>query len=164
MVAGLLNTDDPDFAAALVELAADQFTAAAAAGDRHRARLLLRFFAALAAANTLHASSVLGEFLSVVGTACAVADTGAQLILARRYPIMLLEVAAPHIRPTEGGGDSRSDCLGSCCPHHGVLMPGVVSACLGDDNDSGRQWQPYTNYLVYAALIALGFADACGRR
>jgi hypothetical protein len=74
--AGLLNADDPDFGAALAQLTSEQFNAAVATGQRSRARLLLRFLAALAAANVLHASSVLGAFLSVVGAAFAVADTG----------------------------------------------------------------------------------------
>ena len=31
-------------------------------------------------------------------------------------------------------------------------LPG---ACAGDKTDEGRQWQPYTDYLVYSALMAL---------
>jgi len=73
---GLLNSDDPDFTAALIQLASDQFNAALMAGDKNRARLLLRFFAALVVANVLHASSVLAALLSLVEAASATAAAG----------------------------------------------------------------------------------------
>ncbi|CAL8461756.1 g1287 [Coccomyxa elongata] len=97
---GLLNTDDQEFTASLIQLATEQFNQALAAGDKNRARLLLRFFAALVASNVLHASSVLAALLSIVEAATAIAAAG-------------------------GSGDS------------------------------GRVWQPYADYLVYATLMAL---------
>ncbi|EIE25257.1 ARM repeat-containing protein [Coccomyxa subellipsoidea C-169] len=102
---GLLNTDDQDFTTDLIQSANEQFNVVLAAGDKNRARLLLRFFAALVVANVLHASSVLAALLSVVDAASAIASAG-------------------------GGGDS------------------------------GRLWQPYTDYLVYAALMALPWGGA----
>jgi nuclear cap-binding protein subunit 1 len=79
--AGLLNEDKREFVGSLVELAGARFDAALAAADRHAARLLLRFLAALVPANVLHASSVSAALTSLVEAATAAADAGAQVTL-----------------------------------------------------------------------------------
>ena len=45
-------------------------------GDRSKARLLLRLFAALVPSSALHASSVLKALTGIVETAIEIADTG----------------------------------------------------------------------------------------
>ena len=74
--AGLLNEDKPEFVASLVELAGERFNAALAAADRHTARLLLRFLAALVVANVLHASSVAAALTGLVEAATSIAGAG----------------------------------------------------------------------------------------
>ncbi len=88
---GLLNTDDQEFTASLIQLATEQFNQALAAGDKNRARLLLRFFAALVASNVLHASSVLAALLSIVEAATAIAAAGlhTQLVVSSRPGLLV---------------------------------------------------------------------------
>jgi len=75
--AGLLNTENREFVAELVALAQRELSAAVAAPDRHKARMLLRLFAALVVANVLHPSSVVAGLQQVVDTAVAVVEGGA---------------------------------------------------------------------------------------
>ena len=63
--------------AELVALAQRELSAAVAAPDRHKARMLLRLFAALVVANVLHPSSVVAGLQQVVDTAVAVGVGGA---------------------------------------------------------------------------------------
>ncbi|KAK9820118.1 hypothetical protein WJX72_006327 [[Myrmecia] bisecta] len=97
---GLLNADENEFVAKLVADAHAEFLQALAAGERHKARMLLRFFASLVVSNVLHPSSVMATMQAVVDTAQEIAPAG-------------------------------------------------------DQSDSGRQWQPYSDHLVYMALMAL---------
>ncbi len=78
--AGLLNAEDHEFAARLVAAAQRDFDASLATGARDRARLLLRFFAALAVANVLYPSSVLAAIQSVVDAAVEAAKAGAHVV------------------------------------------------------------------------------------
>lgn len=73
--AGLLNADDPAAAQGALALACSQFAACMGgpAGDRTRARLLLRLLAALVPPNVLHAASVVEAFQGVVDRCVAVA-------------------------------------------------------------------------------------------
>ena len=82
--AGLLNEDKQEFVASLVELAGERFNAALASANRHAARLLLRFLAALVVANVLHASSVIAALTSLVEAATGIADAGVVMLRAGR--------------------------------------------------------------------------------
>ena len=53
-----------------------EFDAALAAADRHKARMLLRFMAALVPSNVVHASSVLKAMQSIVDAAKQIAEQG----------------------------------------------------------------------------------------
>ena len=77
VAAGLLNTENPQFVAELVALAQAEFNTAVAAPDRHKARMLLRLFAALVVANVLHPSSVVAALQQVIDAAIASAEAGA---------------------------------------------------------------------------------------
>jgi hypothetical protein len=101
-VPGLLNTDDQDFTTALIQLASEQFNVALAAGDKNRARLLLRFFAALVMANVLHASSVLAALLSVVEAASSIAAAGAPQYVLRAAISPLTLSISPSQADTKG--------------------------------------------------------------
>ena len=54
-----------------------EYEAALAAGQRHRARMLLRFMAALVVVNVAQPSEVLTVLEAVVASAVAIAATGA---------------------------------------------------------------------------------------
>ena len=60
----------------LLKSALGELNLAFQTGDRSKARLLLRLFAALVPSNALHASSVLKCLTGIVETAIEVADTG----------------------------------------------------------------------------------------
>lgn len=60
----------------LLSSALEELNLAFQIGDRNKARLLLRLFAALVPSNALHASSVLKTLTSIVETAIEVADSG----------------------------------------------------------------------------------------
>lgn len=101
LLVGLLNVDEPELVAGLVQRAGLEINMCLQpGGDMRRARLLLRFAASLVATNVVHAASMLATLRTVVDAALGVAD------------------ASP----------------------------------AGDD---GRSWQPYTDQLVYMALVAL---------
>ena len=74
--AGLLNAEERGFVEVLLKQALEQLNAALGDGDRNRARLLLRLFAALVPSNALHASSVLKALTTVVEAAIEIADKG----------------------------------------------------------------------------------------
>ena len=74
--AGLLNADNNDFVAGIIQTASGDFDRSLAAADTNRCRMLLRFFAALAGANVLHATSVLAAFQSIVDAASTFLETG----------------------------------------------------------------------------------------
>lgn len=75
--AGLLNVDDPELVRALVQRAAGELALCLQpGGDMRRARLLLRFAAALVVTNVLHAASVAAALRALVDTALAIADAG----------------------------------------------------------------------------------------
>lgn len=74
---GLLNVDDPELVRGLVQRAAGELTLCLQpGGDVRRARLLLRFAAALVVTNVLHAASVAAALRALVDTALAIADRG----------------------------------------------------------------------------------------
>jgi pyrroloquinoline quinone (PQQ) biosynthesis protein C len=72
---GLLNVDEPDVVAGLVQRISAEFSACLQpAGDFRRARLLLRFAAALVPTNVVHAASMLAVLQSLVDTAVSIAE------------------------------------------------------------------------------------------
>lgn len=75
-MAGLTNADNHAFVANLVEAAREEFDRALAAADTNRSRMLLRLFAALAAVNVLHPTSVLAALQSAVDAASSFLDAG----------------------------------------------------------------------------------------
>ena len=69
--------DDPELVRGLVQRAAGELTLCLQpGGDVRRARLLLRFAAALVVTNVLHAASVAAALRALVDTALAIADRG----------------------------------------------------------------------------------------
>ncbi len=74
----------------LLKTALESLNSAFQHGERNKARLLLRLFAALVPSNALHASSVLKALTSIVDTAIEIADGGQQL------PIRLIEDRSLH--------------------------------------------------------------------
>ena len=69
--------DDPELVRALVQRAAGELALCLQpGGDMRRARLLLRFAAALVVTNVLHAASVAAALRALVDTALAIADAG----------------------------------------------------------------------------------------
>ncbi|KAL4428043.1 hypothetical protein ABPG75_002132 [Micractinium tetrahymenae] len=108
LLAGLMNVDDPEAAAGLVARAGAELHAALQPGpgcDPRRARLLLRFCAALVPTNVLHAGSLVAALRALVDVAVAAAE------------------ASP-------------------------------------EGDDGCSWQPYTDHLVYSALMVLPWGGA----
>ena len=77
MPAGLLNVDEPDFVASLVEAGHKDLHASLAAGDADRARMLLRLFAALTAVSVVQPGSFLAALQGLAATALASLETGA---------------------------------------------------------------------------------------
>lgn len=65
----------------LLKSALEELNLAYQSGDRNKARLLLRLFAALVPSNALHASSVLKTLTNIVETAIEIADTGQPWLL-----------------------------------------------------------------------------------
>ena len=75
-VSGLLNTDNNSFVASFIEAAGQDFDSSLAAADCNRSRLLLRLFAALAAVNVLHPTSVLAALQSALDAAATFTESG----------------------------------------------------------------------------------------
>ena len=71
-----MNTEEHDFVEQLVESIKAELEAALHAGDRNKARLLLRLCAALVPSNVLHASTVLKVLQGVVEDVIEIADQG----------------------------------------------------------------------------------------
>lgn len=82
LLPGLLNSDldRTEEVADLVEALAQDFNKALREGERHRARMLLRFFASLVATHVLQPESVLGGFQSLVEVAQDIAIGGKEPI------------------------------------------------------------------------------------
>ena len=73
---GLLNTDNNEFVTSFIEAAGQDFDRSLAAADCNRSGMLLRLFAALAAVNVLHPTSVLAALQSAVDAALTFTDSG----------------------------------------------------------------------------------------
>ena len=81
-VAGLVNGDDHDLVAELVGGLTSDYEAALSAGQRHRARMLLRLMAALVVVNVVQPSDVLTVLEAVVSSAIAIADAGSSACMS----------------------------------------------------------------------------------
>ncbi|KAK9846278.1 hypothetical protein WJX81_000837 [Elliptochloris bilobata] len=106
---GLLNTDNPQFVAELVALAQAEFNEAVAAPDRHKARMLLRLFAALVVANVLHPSSVVAALQQVVDAAIAVAEAGGTADSGRGWQPYADHLAYAALAALPWGGSELAD-------------------------------------------------------
>lgn len=155
--------DDPELVRGLVQRAAGELTLCLQpGGDMRRARLLLRFAAALVVTNVLHAASVVAALRALVDAAMALADSGEAGVLCARHLAVVLQ--ALHVWCTAlplpagkdlgiaTGGQSESSpaVIPPSLPVHSP--PPAAAAPAGDD---GRSWQPYADHLVYTALMAL---------
>jgi hypothetical protein len=77
MTAGLLNADDENLGRDVLDDTRRALTQALAAGQRVRARMLVRFLAALVASNVLMADAFLGLVQRLVDRALTLARAGA---------------------------------------------------------------------------------------
>ena len=119
--AGLLNGDDHDLVAELVGSLISDYEAALGAGQRHRARMLLRFMAALVVVNVVQPSDVLTVLEAVVASAIAIAEAGAdpQLPVVLRpaqsresLPVSAADAAhPPHSASSAHGGSAVTACV-----------------------------------------------------
>jgi hypothetical protein len=73
----LLEKEQPEFVAQLLAKGSEELDEALATGQRTRSRLLLRFFAALAAAGVVEGQSLVGSLQVLVNRALELADAGA---------------------------------------------------------------------------------------
>lgn len=97
---GLVNVDEPELAAQIAARCAAQLNACLQpGGDVRRARLLLRFTAALAVTNVLHAASVLAAARSLVDAALAAAEAGEPRSLGVRAGVRRATAAAARLVP-----------------------------------------------------------------
>lgn len=71
-----MNADNHAFVSAFLEVAREDFDRSLAAADTNRSRMLLRLFAALAAVNVLHPTSVLAALQSLVDAASSFLESG----------------------------------------------------------------------------------------
>lgn len=76
---GLLEKEQPEFVAQLLAKGREELDEALATGQRTRSRLLLRFFAALAAAGVVEGQSLVASLQVLVDRALQLADAGALL-------------------------------------------------------------------------------------
>lgn len=141
-------------------------------GDMRRARLLLRFAAALVVANVLHAASVLAAAQALVDAALAAAEASECVLAAGRLAVDVWETGweradlnackreAPGMVPCLPTPSASLLHPGRCRPlatHPPLLShPTRTTNCTaGPTGDGGRSWQPYADHLVYIALLAL---------
>ncbi len=171
--AGLWHADEEVIVTALLNKACEGLNEALTTGDRYRARLLLRLLAALTTTNVVSMLSMFSMLNSMVTAAMQALEQGEPswpslshallLCLFSALPCMLSSMQAILCRQNSANS--------ACCVNNSVMQlsptaPAVslLAWCsyhthpfvvVGDKAEASRRLQPYTDYLVYSAVIAL---------
>ncbi len=159
-VLGLLSVEEPELGPSVLSTLSAQLStdlASHSPQDHDHARLLLRTLGCLAAVNVAQPANVVGVLEQLVSTALNTAKSGGHSE-THTHTRIHTHTCACLAHPVRAWMLLVVICAYACLLAHACVC---VYVCVYTGTDpSGHTWQPWTDWLVYAAAAVLPWAGA----